>query len=71
MRRALDICLICLAVLFLGPLLLLVAAAVWLEIRRPDPVLPGSDRQRRQTLLHVQVQKISCRRGDRGLPSDA
>lgn len=34
-RRALDICLICLAVLFLGPLLLLVAAAVWLESRGP------------------------------------
>lgn len=29
-RRALDICLVCLLVLFLGPLLLLIAAAVWL-----------------------------------------
>ncbi len=34
-RRALDICLVCLALLFLAPLLLLVAAAVWLESRGP------------------------------------
>ncbi len=35
LRRALDICLVCLAVPFLGPLLLLVAAAVWLESGGP------------------------------------
>lgn len=35
LRRALDICLVCLAVLVLGPLLLLVAAAVWLESGGP------------------------------------
>lgn len=34
-RRALDICLVCLAVLCLAPLLLLVAAAVWLESGGP------------------------------------
>jgi lipopolysaccharide/colanic/teichoic acid biosynthesis glycosyltransferase len=34
-RRALDICLVCLAMLFLGPLSLLVAAAVWLESGGP------------------------------------
>ena len=35
LRRALDICLACLAALILGPLLLLVAAAVWLESGGP------------------------------------
>ena len=34
-RRAIDICLVCLALLFLAPLLLLVAAAVWLESGGP------------------------------------
>jgi len=34
-RRALDICLVCVLVLLIGPLLLLIAAAVWLESGRP------------------------------------
>ncbi len=71
-RRALDICLICMAVLFLGPLLLLVAAAVWLE--SGGPILfcqvrigkGGAD-----TSACTSSENFKPRRGERGQPSDA